>query len=98
MLFSALIGLLIGIVLARRFKVLVLAPAFMITLVLAIGTALAHTETTWSIGSTALIVIVGLQVGYLLGSGMCHVMAHARYSRLRSASMTNALQPHRPVH
>jgi hypothetical protein len=98
MLVSALISLMIGIVLARRSKVLVLAPAFMITIVLAIGTVLAHTEATWSIAATTLVVIVGLQVGYLLGSGLRQVMALVRYSRLRSASMTNALRPHRPAH
>ena len=98
MLVSALISLLIGIVLARGFKVLVLLPAFMITAVLAIGTGLAHTDAIWSIGSTALIVIVGLQIGYLLGSGLRHVMALVRYSRLRFASMTNSVRPHRPAH
>jgi len=98
MLVSALISLLIGIVLARGFKVLVLIPAFMITAVLAMGTGLAHTDAIWSIGSTALIVIVGLQIGYLLCSGLRHVMALVRYSRLRSASMTNSVRPHRPAH
>jgi hypothetical protein len=98
MLVSALISLLIGIVLARGFKVLVLAPAFMITAILAIGAGLAHTDAAWSIGLTALTVIVGLQVGYLLGTGLRHVMALVRYSRLHSASMTNALRPHRPAH
>ena len=98
MLVSALTSLMIGIVLARRFNVLVLAPAFMITVVLAIGTGLARTDATWSIGLTALIVIVGLQVGYLLGSGLRHVMALIRYSRLRSAPMPHPSRPQRPAH
>jgi hypothetical protein len=98
MLFSALISLMIGIVLAQRFKVLVLAPAFMITVALAIGTGLAQAGATWSIWVTALVVIVGLQVGYLMGSGLRHMMALVRTSRLRSASMTNTLRPHRPAH
>jgi hypothetical protein len=98
MLFSALVSLLIGVVLARHFKVLILAPAFMLTLILAISTGLAHTAAFWSIGSTALVIIVGLQVGYLLGSGMRHVMVFVRAGRPRSASFTSSLPPHRPAH
>jgi len=98
MLLSALVSLMIGIVLAGRFKVLILAPAFMLTLVLAIGTGLARTSAVWSIGSTALVIIVGLQIGYLLGSGMRHVMVSVRASRQRSTSFTSSLPPHRPAH
>jgi hypothetical protein len=98
MLFSALVSLSIGIVLARRFKVLILAPAFMLTLVLALGTGLARTDAAWSIGSTALVVIVGLQVGYLLGSVMRHVMVFVRAGRPGSTSFTSSLPPHRPAH
>jgi hypothetical protein len=98
MLFSALISLSIGVVLARRFKVLILAPAFMLTLVLAIGTGLARTDAAWSIGSTALVVIVGLQVGYLFGSGMRHVLVLVRANRPSSESFANRLSPHRPTH
>jgi hypothetical protein len=98
MLFSALISLLIGIVLAGRFKVLILAPVFMLTLVLAIGTSLVRTDATWSIGSTALVVIIGLQVGYLLGFGVRYVMVLARAGRPHSASLANTLPPRRAAH
>jgi hypothetical protein len=98
MLFSALISLSIGIVLARRFKVLILAPAFMLTLVLAIGSWLARTDAAWSIGSTALVVIVGLQIGYLLGSGMRHGMVLVRANRPGSTAFTSSLPPRRPAH
>jgi hypothetical protein len=98
MLVSALISLSIGIVLARRFKVLILAPAFMLTLALAVGTGFARTDAAWAIGSTALVVIVGLQIGYLLGSGMRHVMVLVRANRPGSTSFTSSLPPHRPAH
>lgn len=98
MLFSVLISLLIGIVIGRRYSVLILAPAFMLTLVLAIGTGLARTDAAWSIGSTALVVIVGLQIGYLLGSGMLRVQAIIQASRPGSESFANSQPPHRPAH
>jgi hypothetical protein len=97
MLFSALISLTIGIVLARHFKVLILAPAFMLTLVLAVGAGLAHTAAGLSIGSTTLVIIIGLQVGYLLGSGMRHVMVLVRAGRSRSDSFAHTL-PQRRAH
>ena len=96
MLFSALISISIGIVLARRFKVFILAPAFMLTLVLAVSTGLARTEAAWSIGVTALVIIVGLQIGYLLGSGMRLVLVRA--NRPGSTSFTSSLPPRRPAH
>ena len=87
MLISVLISLLIGVVLGRRYTVLILAPAFMLTLVLAIGTGLAHTDAAWSIGSTTLVVIVGLQIGYLFGSGMQRVLGLGRTNRPRSSPL-----------
>jgi hypothetical protein len=98
MLVSALVSLLIGIVLGRRFRVLVLVPAFILTLVLAVATGFVRTDAAWSNGLTTLVVISGLQVGYLLGSGLRHVMVLVRANRLRSATLTNTLQPHPPAH
>ncbi len=98
MLISVLISLLIGVVLGRRYTVLILAPAFMLTLVLAIGTGLAHTDAAWSIGSTTLVVIVGLQIGYLFGSGMQCVLGLGRTNRPRSESFASSPRPHRPAH
>jgi hypothetical protein len=98
MLVSVLISLLIGIALGRRYTVLILAPVFMLTLVLATGTGLARTGVAGSIGSTALVVIVGLQIGYLLGSGMRHVLVHVRTSRPGSETFANSQPPRRPAH
>ena len=98
MLLSALIGLLIGVVLGRHFKVLVLAPTFALTLVLAFGSALVRPHTAWAIASSVLVVIVGLQIGYLLGIGVRYVRVLARANRLQSASVTSTLPPRRSAH
>jgi hypothetical protein len=98
MLFSVLISLMIGIALGRRYTVLILAPAFMLTLVLAIGTGLARTDAAWPIVSTALVIIVGLQIGYLVGSGMLRAQVLIRASRPGSESFTNSQPPRRPAH
>jgi hypothetical protein len=78
--------------------VLVLVPVILLTLVIATGSAVAHVD---AVGPTALIatlVIVGLQIGYLAGIAGRHVMLVVRARRLRSTSLTDSLQPHRPVH
>ena len=95
---SVIISLLIGIVLGRRCTVLILAPAFTLTLVVAIGTGLARTDAAWSIGLTSLVVIGGLQIGYLLGCGMHHLLVLVRANRPGSESFANSQPPHRPAH
>lgn len=51
----------------RRYNVLVLPPILALTLVLAVGTRLAGGgPTMW----TALVIMVGLQFGYLIGSAI----------------------------
>ena len=99
MLASALVSIMIGAALARRFKVLILAPAFLLTLVLALATGLVRSNAPWSIASTALVVIIGLQLGYLLGIAVRHVSVLSRAHRLRSSSsLAHDLPPRRPAH
>ena len=82
----AIIGLLVGIFLAQRFKVLVLAP---------VGAGIARANAVWALGLTAAVTIVGLQIGYLLGIGIRHLIVVARASRLRAASLGGSLPTRR---
>ncbi len=98
MLTSTIIGLLIGMVLAQRFKVLALFPAIALILFFAIGIAMVRSDAGWTIGLTAIVTIVGLQMGYLFGIGIRHIMVLIRVSRRRAASLTSSLPPQRPAH
>lgn len=91
----ALIGLLVGMLLAQRFKVLVLAPVILLTLIFAIGAGIARADAVWVAGSTAAVTIVGLQIGYLLGIGIRHLIVLARATRLRTASLGSSLPTRR---
>ena len=92
----AIIGLLVGIFLAQRFKVLVLAPVILLTLILAIGAGIARADdTAWAVWLTAAVTIVGLQIGYLLAIGIGHLIAVTRASRLREASLGGSLPTRR---
>ncbi len=91
----AIIGLLVGMLLAQRFKVLVLVPVILLTLVFAIGAGIARADGVWAVGSTAAVTIVGLQIGYLLGIGIRHLIVLARASCLRTASLGSSLPTRR---
>jgi hypothetical protein len=97
MLTPTIISLLVGMVLAQRFKVLVLFPVIALALVFAGGAAMARPDATWSFIVTSLLTIVGLQAGYLFGIGVRHLMVLVRVSRYRAASLANSLPPRSPV-
>ena len=90
---AAIISLLIGLVLAQRFKVLVLIPFMVLTLFLTLGTALVNPGATWAGAVTAMVVIVALQLGYLFGIGVRHLMVLTRVGR-RHVSLARSLPPH----
>jgi hypothetical protein len=92
MLAPAILSLLVGVALAQRFKVLVLVPAIMITLLFALVSGLARGDVNWTAAALiAVIIIVGLQIGYLLGIGVRHLLLLGRAHRLRAASPTRSL-------
>jgi hypothetical protein len=91
MLAPAILSLFVGVALAQRFKVLVLVPAIMITLLFAFVSGLAHADASWSAAAIAVTIIVGLQIGYLLGIAVRHLFLLARAHRLRAASLTRSL-------
>jgi hypothetical protein len=77
---------------------MVLIPAILLTVVIAIGAGTARADALWPSGLTAAVTIGGLQIGYLLGVAIRGLRVLARVGRLRSASLPNSLPPHRPAH
>jgi len=89
---ATLLGLVIGTILGQRFKVLVLAPAILLILLLAIGAAIVGNNPAWSVAAHAAMALLGLQLGYLLGIGIRYLKVLARANRLA------ALRPGHPIH
>jgi hypothetical protein len=81
MMILSIISLLVGALLGQRFKVMVLMPATAIVLVVAIGTGVTHAHTAWSIILMAAAAATSMQIGYLIGIGIHHVLAAALSSR-----------------
>ena len=91
MILLAVVSVLVGALLAQRFTVMVLLPATAIVLVLAFGTGLTHAHTAWSMVLTAGTAIIGMQIGYLLKSSICYVLA--RVLSGRSSQHSTAAAP-----
>ncbi len=86
MLTPAVVGLLIGMALGQRLRVLVLAPVILLIVMLAFVTAVLHLQNIWAITKTAVIAIVTLQTGYLVAIGIRHLVIPSQTSRLGSSS------------
>jgi hypothetical protein len=87
------ISLLVGALLGQRFKVMVLMPATAIVLVIAVGTGVTHAYTAWSIILMAVAAATSMQIGYLIGIGVHHVLAAALSSRSPSLVSRTASTP-----
>lgn len=87
MLAPAIISLLAGTALGQWFRVLILGPIILLTLLLALGVGIAHGEDAWAITKAAAAAIVGLQVGYLFGIGLRHLTVLARANRQRAGRL-----------
>jgi hypothetical protein len=75
MMMPAIIGFLIGAAVAQRFKVLMLIPVVLLTLLIIVAGSVTRTEALWNIALAALIVTGSLQIGYLAGSALRHARA-----------------------
>jgi hypothetical protein len=94
----AVISLLVGMELGQRFKVMVLMPTIAIALVLAIGAGIARADTIWWIVLVAATLVTSLQIGYLIGIGIPHILVVARANRSPAASLTGSAPARRPPH
>ena len=63
----AIIGVVVGVVLGLRYKVLVLVPALLSAGVLAILVGVVRADSFWSIVLTAAALVTAVQLGYLAG-------------------------------
>jgi disulfide bond formation protein DsbB len=91
MILLAMVSLLVGALLAQRFRVMVLIPATAIVLGIAVGTGVAPTHTVWSmilmVGTSA----ISMQIGYLvIGGGVRHILSGFSSSRSSHIPSTSA--------
>ena len=93
MLTLSIVSFLIGAGLGQHYRVLVLMPATAILLVVAIGTGVAQAQTAWSIVLMVAAAAASIQIGYLVGVAVHHVLAaswSSGSSPLTSSTSTSA--------
>jgi membrane protein DedA with SNARE-associated domain len=95
MIILSTISLLVGALLGQRFRVMVLMPATAIVLLIAVGTGATHVYTAWSIILMAVAAATSMQIGYLIGIGVHHVLAAALSRRSPSLVSPTASTPAR---
>jgi hypothetical protein len=86
MILPIFISFLVGVVLAQRFKVLVLIPTILLSALFTVGVGFERSEPPWTVAAMAVLVIVAEQVGYLLGVAARHVMLLGRANRMNPGS------------
>ena len=93
-----LICLLVGALLAQRFKVFVLVPAIVLTGLVAGVHGYYDAASSWQIVGAVVADIVCLQIGYLAGAGIYHFiiarLANAMHRRLHDQSIASRRAAH----
>jgi hypothetical protein len=78
MLALTIVCILIGAVLGLRFTVWILVPGFAFGLFAAAAAGVAHRHALGTIGLTMVLIVVGLQFGYLAGTATRFILITAR--------------------
>jgi|ERR1700683_965925 len=86
----AILLFLVGMALGQRFTVLVLALAIVPAVVIAVGIGIARGETPGMITLLTVAAVACLQIGYLLGLGVCQLAAADRASRQPSGPFADS--------
>jgi hypothetical protein len=86
-----IVTVLFGMALGQRFKVLILAPALLLTCLLVAAIEIERADPPWTIGLTEAATILCLQIGYLAGICIRQMLLAARASR--AYALTSAKSP-----
>jgi hypothetical protein len=90
-----IISLLFGAVLAQRCKVLVLVPAIVLVSVVTAIDAAGGGSTFWHILGATAVGIAALQVGYLAGLGLHHLLNVLQSALMRRSSFHGSVSSRR---
>ena len=91
----AIICVVAGAFLGLRYNVLVLVPAVMFAMLLAVAVGVAQAESFWSIVLMTIVLVVAVQLGYLAGvviyaavEAICAAVMNGRNPELSSLGAT----------
>lgn len=93
MILLSTVSLVVGALLGQRFRVWVLMPATAIVLATAIGAGVNQAYTAWTIVLMAAAAAASMQIGYLVGLAIHHLLAASLSSRSSSVTASAAPTP-----
>jgi membrane protein DedA with SNARE-associated domain len=83
-------SLMVGALLAQRFKIIALVPATFAVLVIAIGAGVAQANSAWLIVAMIAAASVSMQAGYFVGMLIQHLLGALLASRSSPFSHTTS--------
>ena len=90
MIWLSIVSLSVGAVLAQRFRIIVLVPATLAVVVIAIGAGVAQANSAWLIVGMIAAASVSIQAGYLVGMLIQHGLGALLASRSSPFSHTTS--------
>jgi hypothetical protein len=90
MIWLSIVSLLVGALLAQRFRIIVLMPATLTVLVVAIGAGVAQASSGWFIVGMFVAASVSVQAGYFVGMAIQHGLDALWASRSSAFSHTTS--------
>jgi membrane protein DedA with SNARE-associated domain len=90
MIWLSIVSLSVGALLAQRFRIIVLVPATLAVLVIAIGAGVAQANSAWLIVGMIAAASVSVQLGYVIGMLIQHGLGAILVSRSSSFSHTTS--------
>ncbi len=91
-----LLGLLAGMALEKRFRVLVLVPACLLPVALAVG--LGRHQAIGAVALMTIATVASVQIGYLARVAIRTALSAARTTGLRDAPLTGSQAVQREAH
>jgi hypothetical protein len=88
MIWLSIVSLLVGALLAQRFRIIVLMPATLTVLVIAIGAGVAQANSAWLIVGMIAAASVSIQAGYFVGMLIQHGLSAILVSKSSAFSHT----------
>ena len=88
MIWLSIVSLSVGALLAQRFRIIVLVPATLAVVVIAIGAGVAQANSAWLIVGVTAAASVSIQVGYFVGMLIQHGLDALLASRSSPLSHT----------
>jgi hypothetical protein len=87
------LGLMIGMVLGQRFKLLILLPAITLGLLGTVILGVARADDAWSIVGRGVLLSTALQIGYLIGTVIRALMVAIRGARIYAGRGMPSTEP-----